>query len=251
MRNRYYIIANFNNDSYFSFSGSKMEALADILQPFKALIGSITSFVTIAQMFSGSFLCWDIYKQGSTRGVGIMPFLGGLVMCILNLKFGYILRDNNIIQVNFAGLALNIVYLLIFFNYTSHKVKTWAQIGLAGAVSAALIAYANAEDPKLVETRFGTIITAFMFYLIASPLFDLREIIKNKSTEGMPFPIIVSGTVVTFMWLLYGIVLRNTFIVLQNVVGFVLCAVQISLFIIYPSKPKPSEKTKTKAKKID
>ncbi|CAH2990947.1 unnamed protein product [Chilo suppressalis] len=228
-----------------------MDALADILMPFKETIGSIAAIVTIGQMFSGCFLCWDIYKQGSTRGVGIMPFLGGLVMSVLNLKFGYILRDDTMIQVNFVGLALNIVYLLIFFNYTTQKVKVWAQTGLAGAVSAALIAYANAEDPKLVENRFGMIITAFMFYLIASPLFDLKEIIKNKSTEGMPFPIILSGTVVTFMWLLYGITLRNTFIVLQNIVAFILCAVQLSLFVIYPAKPKTSEKTKTKAKKID
>lgn len=57
-----------------------MDALADILQPHKELIGSVAGIVTVGQMFSGSFMCWDIYKQGSTRGVGIMPFLGGLVM---------------------------------------------------------------------------------------------------------------------------------------------------------------------------
>lgn len=227
-----------------------MDGLAEILMPYKERIGTIAAIVTIGQMFSGSFLCWDIYKQGNTRGVGIMPFLGGFVMSVLNLKFGYILRDDTMIQVNFVGLALNIVYLLIFFNYTSQKVKSWAQMGIAGAVSAALIAYSNAEDPKLVENRFGLIITAFMFYLIASPLFDLGEIIKNQSTEGLPFPIILSATVVTFMWLLYGITLKNTFIVVQNVVAFVLCSAQLSLFVIYPSKTK-TEKTKSKAKKIN
>ncbi|XP_021207329.1 sugar transporter SWEET1 [Bombyx mori] len=228
-----------------------MDALADILQPYKEIVGSIAAFVTIGQMFSGSFICWDIYKQGSTRGIGIMPFLGGVVMTILNLQYGYILRDDTMIQVNMFGLALNIVYVLIYFNYTQQKVKVWAQIGLAGAVSAALIGYAQTEDPKLVETRFGTIITAFMFYLIASPLFGLKEIIQNKSTEGMPFPIILSGTVVTFMWLLYGIILRNKFLVVQNVVALVLCASQLSLFVIYPSKPKGKDKSKVKAKKTE
>ncbi|XP_028161319.1 sugar transporter SWEET1 [Ostrinia nubilalis] len=227
-----------------------MDALADILQPHKELIGSIAAIVTIGQMFSGSFMCWDIYKQGSTRGVTIMPFIGGVVMSILNLKYGYILRDDTMILVNLVGLALNIIYVMIYFQYTSEKVKVWAQMGLAGALSAALIGYAQMEDPKLVENRFGLIITALMFYLIASPLFNLSEIIKNKSTEGMPFPIILSGTVVTFMWLLYGITLRNSFIVIQNIVAFVLCAVQLSLFVIYPSKPKEKSKAK-KAKKID
>ncbi|XP_028038152.1 sugar transporter SWEET1 [Bombyx mandarina] len=228
-----------------------MDALADILQPYKEIVGSIAAFVTIGQMFSGSFICWDIYKQGSTRGIGIMPFLGGVVMTILNLQYGYILRDDTMIQVNMFGLALNIIYVMIYFNYSQQKVKVWAQIGLAGAVSAALIGYAQTEDPKLVETRFGTIITAFMFYLIASPLFGLKEIIQNKSTEGMPFPIILSGTVVTFMWLLYGIILRNKFLVVQNVVALVLCASQLSLFVIYPSKPKGKDKSKVKAKKTE
>lgn len=92
---------------------------------------------------------------------------------VLNLKFGYILRDDKMIQVNLFGLALNIIYCLVYFNYTQEKMKVWAQLGLAGAFSAGLIAYAEMEDPKLVENRFGTIITAFMFYLIASPLFGL------------------------------------------------------------------------------
>lgn len=228
-----------------------MDALADILQPYKELVGNLAAIVTIGQMFSGSFMCWDIYKQGSTQGVGIMPFLGGVIMSVLNLKYGFILRDDTMILVNLVGLALNIIYVMIYFNYTSEKVKVWAQIGISGAMSAALIAYAQMEDPELVENRFGSIITAFMFYLIASPLFGLKEIIKNQSTEGLPFPIIFSGTIVTFMWLLYGIILRNKFLVLQNVVAVVLCASQLSLFVIYPSKPKGKEKSKPKTKKAE
>ncbi|XP_014368003.1 sugar transporter SWEET1 [Papilio machaon] len=228
-----------------------MEMLSDVLQPYKELVGSVAAIVTIGQMFSGSFICYDVYKQGNTRGITIAPFLGGVVMSLLNLKYGYILRDDKMIQVNLVGLALNIVYVLVYFHYTSEKVKVWAKIGLAGAFTVALLGYAEMEDPKLVENRFGTIITAFMFYLIASPLFGLREIIKNQSTEGLPFPIIFSGAIVTFMWLLYGIILKNKFLIIQNVVAVILCSIQLSLFVIYPSKRATKEKVKAKAKKAD
>ncbi|CAH2266412.1 jg1009 [Pararge aegeria aegeria] len=57
-----------------------MEALSDILLPYKEPVSQVTRFVTIGQMFSGSFICYDIYKQGSTKGVGIMPFVGGLII---------------------------------------------------------------------------------------------------------------------------------------------------------------------------
>ncbi|CAK1582317.1 unnamed protein product [Parnassius mnemosyne] len=232
-----------------------MEALSDVLQPYKEIVGSVAGIVTVAQMFSGSFICYDIYKQGNTRGIGIAPFLGGIVMSLLNLKYGFILRDDMMIQVNFVGLGINLLYVLIYFNYTTEKVKVWAKMGLAGAFTAALLGYAEMEDPKLIENRFGTIITAFMFYLIASPLFSLGEIIKNKSTEGLPFPIIFSGSIVTFMWLLYGIILKNKFLIMQNLVALVLCAIQLSLFVIYPSKPvgkaRAKAQAKAKAKKAD
>ncbi|KAH9634828.1 hypothetical protein HF086_012242 [Spodoptera exigua] len=158
-----------------------LDVLADVLQPYKEIVGNIAAIVTVGQM------------------------------SVLNLKFGYILRDDKMIQVNLFGLALNIIYCMIYFNYTQEKMKVWAQIGLAGAFSAGLIAYAQMEDPKLVENRFGTIITAFMFYLIASPLFGL----------------------------------------IQNLVAVVLCGSQLALFVIYPSKPKPSKEKKPKAKKAD
>ncbi|CAH2074717.1 unnamed protein product, partial [Iphiclides podalirius] len=255
-------------------TSNKMEAISDVLQPHKELVGTIAAVVTIGQMFSGSFICYDIYKQGSTRGITIAPFLGGVVMSLLNLKYGFILRDDTVIRVNFAGLALNlaydwmifpypppgdapdgrsgnssrVAYVLIYFNYTTDKLRVWAKVGIAGAFTAALLGYAEIEDPRLVENRFGSVITAFMFYLIASPLFGLKEIIRNKSTKGLPFPIIFSGTIVTFMWLLYGIILKNKFLVLQNVVAVVLCSIQLSLFVIYPSKPADKEKVKAKAK---
>ncbi|XP_026329289.1 sugar transporter SWEET1 isoform X2 [Hyposmocoma kahamanoa] len=227
-----------------------MESLALILEPYQDLVGNIAAIVTIGQMFSGSFLCYDIYKQSNTEGVGIVPFTGGLVMALLNLKYGFILRDDNIIRVSFAGTALNIIYLMIYYHYSSEKQKVWGSLGLSGAVAAALLGYAQYEDPNLIEFRFGLIITVLMFYLIGEPLFGIREIVAKQSTEGMPFPIILSGTVVTSSWLLYGIILRNHFMIIQNVVALILCAIQLSLFVIYPSRPK-GEDRKPKTKKID
>jgi len=132
--------------------------------------------------------------------------------------------------------------------------------------TASLLYYANFwEDPKLVEDRFGAILTVLMLMLLASPLLSLvlktfwtpnyieqtfliillavffnlsrfcivrkyinlystfnlcliinhffqGEIIRTKSTATLPFPIILSGFIVTFEWLLYGIIINNIFI---------------------------------------
>ncbi|XP_063619961.1 sugar transporter SWEET1 [Cydia splendana] len=226
-----------------------MEALSDVLQPYKEIVGTIAAVVTMGQMFSGSFMCWDFYKQGDTKGVPLLCFAGGLVMGVLNLQYGFILRDDTMIRVNFFGIALSIVYLSIYFCYTKEKVKAWFELGLWGAFTAGVISYVQMADPAVVENHLGTILTAFMFYLIASPLFGLKQIIAKQSTEGLPFPMILSGTVVTFMWLLYGIILKNNFLVLQNSIALALSSAQLALFVIYPTKPKAA--AKAKAKKAD
>lgn len=57
-----------------------MEALSQSLQPYKELVGEVASYVTIAQFFSGVFVCRDIYKKGTSKGVSPMPFIGGVTM---------------------------------------------------------------------------------------------------------------------------------------------------------------------------
>jgi len=120
------------------------------------------------------------------------------------------------------------------------------QVFYATAFVAALIAYCYWEDPEEVEFRYGIIITVLLMLLIASPLVSLGDVIRTKSTETLPFPLILSGTVVTFLWLLYGVIIKNPFIQFQNMMGFLLSASQLSLFAIYPSKGGKENKKKNK-----
>lgn len=90
-------------------------------------------------------------------------------------------------------------------------------------------------------------------------MLGLGDVIKNKSSAGLPFPMIFTGFFVGLSWLLYGkndtcffeiannlrkhlsvfigICLGNIIVIAQNLVAFVLSAFQLSLFVIYPSKP--------------
>lgn len=90
-----------------------------------------------------------------------------------------------------------------------------------------------------------------IFFSISSiQLFDFiifqRSIIRKKSTEGLPFPMILTGTLISFLWFLHGVVSRVKFVIYQNGFFFLLSALQLSLFAIYPSKSSkpPAEATK-------
>lgn len=221
-----------------------MEALSHALQPYKELVGNVAGIVTVLQMFSGAFVCNDIRRKGSSDGFSPMPFIGGCGLTILFLQHALLMNDPAMINANVVGFAISVVYSTFFYLYTPRQSKGdfWKQLGMAGALTAAMIGYAQIENPAVVEDRFGMIITVLMLMLIGQPLFGLPEIIRKKSTEGLPFAMILSGTVVGCMWLLYGIILNNTFVILQNLAAVSLSGVQLALFVIYPSKDSKKKK---------
>ncbi|XP_055300773.1 sugar transporter SWEET1-like [Sitodiplosis mosellana] len=228
-----------------------MESFAVLLEPYKDKIATSAATVTYLHLLSGSVICNDIRKQKSTDGFSVMPFVAGCVISALFTRFGAILNDTPMVQVNLIGTALNIGYVCFFFwntNNIKDKMLAWTQIGYAGAFVAAIFVYTYVENPKDLPFRFGLITTAVLFYFVGSPLLGLGEIIRKKSTEGLPFPIILTGTLISFLWFLYGVVTRENFVIFQNAVIFLMSIVQLSLFAIYPSKPAKSKKSGSPSK---
>lgn len=142
-------------------------------------------------------------------------FLCPVPSSVINLQYASIIRDDAMIKVSFLGLFTSIIYMTFYYYYTTNenKNKVWGKMGIGGAIAALCIAYCKYEDPNLVEFRFGIINTIFIFALVGAPMLDLGTIIRNKSVGNMPFAMILSGTVISFLWLLYGIILNNSIIV--------------------------------------
>lgn len=214
------------------------------LEDYKGIVAATASIVTVGQFFSGVFVCKDIVKKGNTRNVQLEPFVGGLGLSVLFFKYADLIKDPGMYPVNIMGFALNLAYLACYYIYSEDKASVVKTIGKAIAFFGSILLYVYMEDPEKVLFRFGIITTVLMFLLIASPLFQLSEVMRTQSTECLPFPMILMGTISAFMWLLYGIILSDAFIQIQNLVGLLLSVTQLSLFLIYPSKPA-SEKKKS------
>ncbi|XP_023029089.1 sugar transporter SWEET1 isoform X2 [Leptinotarsa decemlineata] len=216
-----------------------MRGLSRILQPHKETVGQIASVVTIAQFFSGAFVCKDIYRKGTTQGTPSTPFIGGLVVGMLMLKHAILLNDPAMLQVNVAAIILNIIYTSFYYVYSSEKYQEILKpLAIGVGMVAIFFGYAEIEDPRNLEYRYGLIVTLLMLLLIASPLLDLKQIIEKKDASSIPFPLTFMGAIVSFLWLLYGIILMNEFMMIQNAIGFVLCVGQLILIFMYPARPE-------------
>ncbi|XP_076266814.1 sugar transporter SWEET1-like isoform X2 [Rhynchophorus ferrugineus] len=218
-----------------------MDSLSEYLQPYKGLVGEVASYVTILQFFSGCFVCKDIYNKHSTRGINPTPFIGGIALGILNLKYGLLLSDPAMIKVNIAAIFLNIVYSLFFYQFAEDKViEVLKPLSFAFAIVAVILGYAGFENPDNLEFRFGFILTVLSLALLGAPLKDLRKIISNRDASSIPFSITFMATLVTFLWLIYGVILLNTFMIIQNTIGFLLSLTQVILIFLYPGRESSS-----------
>lgn len=179
--------------------------------------------------------------------------------------------DQPMIKVNVIGFGINTIFMCGFYYWASQEAKSklWSKFAYCSLFVVACITYANFEDPKNIEFRLGMIITAILIWLVGSPMLNLPNVIKKKSTEGMPFPIILAGQLVATSWTLYALSIHNTVMVvsitysliyfgnipnhnslqLQNLFLWTLGAIQLSMFALYPNTPAKKDKKSSKKDK--
>lgn len=90
------------------------------------------------------------------------------------LQYSIMLEDLAMYRVNLAAILLNVGYIIFYYLYCSEK---WHQIfkpsAFGALLVAVLLAYIGYEDPELIESRYGLIVTILMLCLLGSPLLEL------------------------------------------------------------------------------
>ncbi|XP_040161022.1 sugar transporter SWEET1-like [Anopheles arabiensis] len=207
------------------------------LEAHRERIGQAAGLLTVAQYLAGWFICSDIRRRGTSAGVSPLRFIGGCGLSILQLQYSEKLHAPALIWTSIFTLAFSLLYSLWFWWYTppSGRGALYRLTAAVASVTAGLYAYGAQGDGPDVMYRLGMVLTVLALAFIALPLAQLRSIIRAKSSAGLPLPAILASTGATVLWLLYGLLINNTFIVVQKIIAMGLCTVQLSLFIIYPA----------------
>ncbi|CAL4189876.1 unnamed protein product [Meganyctiphanes norvegica] len=213
------------------------------LKDHKELIATLATIVTIAQFLSGIEICRKIVKQGATGEISGFPFVVGVFSCSMWVTFTYLLGDMAMLITNSIGFMLQAIYLAIYLHYCISPGSWYSvrrQMVLLFSTSAAMLYYVffTARDPELAETRVGLMCCFGSIIFSASPLFSVAEVFKTHCTECLPFPLILSTFIVTCLWWMYGLILKNGFVQYPNLIGFCLASFQLTLFLVFPSKRK-------------
>ncbi|XP_015511330.1 sugar transporter SWEET1 [Neodiprion pinetum] len=204
---------------------------------FKEFIAVTASVSTILQFLAGILVCRKYIRNGTTGEASGLAFVTCFTSCSLALRYGMLIGDQTIIVVNIFGISLQLLYVLVFMSYSMKKSLTLKQLSAAVIFVISVYLYSQYEIDEVQARRIvGFLSSGLAIAFFASPLSMLAHVMRVKSAETLPFPIILSSLIVSFQWLLYGYLLNDGFIVIPNFLGCVLSLFQLSLFILYPGR---------------
>ncbi|XP_051849846.1 sugar transporter SWEET1 isoform X1 [Antechinus flavipes] len=82
--------------------------------------------------------------------------------------------------------------------------------------------------------QLGLFCSIFTISMYLSPLADLAKIIQTKSTQCLSFSLTVATLLASASWTLYGLHLRDLYIMVPNIPGILTSLVRLGLFWQYP-----------------
>lgn len=203
----------------------------------KDLLASSASICTILQFLAGVLVCKKFVKNGTTGDSSSLAFVTCYMSCSLWLRYGLLIGDSFVVLVNIFGTILQLSYVIVFTMYSVKKSMTLKQLTAATCFLAVVYSYVAYETDKELAAKYvGLISCSVTILFFASPLFMLAHVLRIKSTESLPFPVIVASLIVSCQWFVYGCLIDDQFIQIPNFMGCILSAFQLSLFLIYPTK---------------
>ncbi|KJE88769.1 hypothetical protein CAOG_000359 [Capsaspora owczarzaki ATCC 30864] len=147
----------------------------------------------------------EIERSRTTGATSIVPYVAGIVNCVLWTSYGLLISDPTQIIVNGIGSGLYIYYLTIYFSYTNDAVTARRTTLLGFCYIAAAFTWVGGMSTTRAEVTWNLgivgALTTILFF--AAPLSLLVRIVKTKSTDGLSRPLAWLGCLVFALLFLY------------------------------------------------
>ncbi|XVF11469.1 hypothetical protein REPUB_Repub08aG0030500 [Reevesia pubescens] len=217
------------------------------------LLGNISSFVVfLAPLPTFIRVC----KKKSTEGFQSIPYVVSLSSAMLWIYYAFVKPGAFLlITINAFGCVVETIYIAIYIAYAPKQARMFTLrivllLNFGGFCSILFLSHFLAKGSNR-QKLLGWICVAFSTSVFAAPLSIIRQVIRTKSVEFMPFYLSLLLTLSAIAWLFYGIFLKDLFIAIPNVLGFFFGMLQMVLYAIYRKYKPVIEEVKLPEHSID
>uniref|UniRef100_A0A915CSK5 Sugar transporter SWEET n=1 Tax=Ditylenchus dipsaci TaxID=166011 RepID=A0A915CSK5_9BILA len=182
---------------------------------------SITAVITtVALLFCGFPICFNIYRRKSTEDISSFPFILGFLSGTLWLRYGLLIGDFAMITCNSVAISLMIFYLVFYTYYTQPKLSILVKIAVDVVFIALILTVVQIFEDKAREP-LGFVSMIFNAINFGAPLGGL---LFCGLEAVRPF-----HSNVLFQ--------LDKYLIIPNSAGVALALIQISFFLVLPRAP--------------
>ncbi|KAK4370738.1 hypothetical protein RND71_010213 [Anisodus tanguticus] len=202
------------------------------------VLGNIASFFVFLSPLPTFY---NIYKKKSTEGYQSIQYVVALLSAMLWIYYAFIKTNTPLlITINSFGCFVEIIYVSFYLFYAPKgaRVQT-VKLLLSSVVGGFGAIFLVTQFLFIGVVRLqvvGWICLVFSLCVFAAPLNVVRQVIKTKSVEYIPFLLSIFLTLSAVMWFFYGLLLKDFNIAIPNVLGFIFGVLQIVLYMMYNKK---------------
>ncbi|GAB2289538.1 hypothetical protein Dimus_023848 [Dionaea muscipula] len=184
---------------------------------------------------------WRIMKMKTVEEFKPDPYLATTLNCALWVLYGMPFvhpHSTLVITINSFGLAIEAIYISIFFFYsnwaTSKKMILWLLAELLLFVAVVLTTLLGVHGTAKRTVVVGSFCVAMNIIMYTAPLTVMRQVIKTKSVKYMPFWLSVASLANGVVWMIYALISAiDPWIAVPNGLGAISGVVQLILYGVY------------------
>ncbi|KAJ4766036.1 Bidirectional sugar transporter SWEET [Rhynchospora pubera] len=205
------------------------------------ILGNIISFMVYLAPLPTFY---RVYRKKSTEGFQSVPYVVALFSSMLWIYYAFLNTSVSLlITINSFGCVIETIYIVMYIIYAPKKAKIFTVkiLFLLNVVIFGLILLLTlflSEGPRRVRI-LGWVCVAFSVSVFIAPLSVIRLVIRTKSVEFMPFFLSFFLTLSAVAWFFYGLLSKDKYVALPNILGFTFGVAQMVLYLIYRNK-KPA-----------
>ncbi|XP_023900760.1 bidirectional sugar transporter SWEET7 isoform X1 [Quercus suber] len=212
----------------------------------RTILGVLGNIISLCVFLSPVPTFVQIWKKKAVEQYSPVPYLATLVNCMMWALYGLpIVHPNSllVLTINGAGTGIEIVYIIIFLIYTAERQKR-LRVLIVLLIEATFITVLTvlvltvSGSFKERSMIVGIMCIMFNIMMYASPLAVMKLVLATKSVEYMPFFLSLACFANGVIWLAYGLIRFDPFIVVPNGIGTLFGLAQLILYALFYKSTK-------------